>query len=96
MVTHIVFWQLKAEAEGRTKDENALIIKERLEALVGVIPGLLDASVGRNANGGEFDLALVSHLESMEALKAYTVHPAHQKVRAFVHKVVDKRAAVDF
>ena len=41
MVTHIVFWALKDEAEGHSKRENAEHIKEMLEALVGVVPGLI-------------------------------------------------------
>ena len=92
MVTHIVLWQLKED----NKEENALEIKRRIEALVGVIPGLLEASVGRNVNGGEYDMALVSRHESMEALHLYDKHPAHEKVRAFVRDVIEKRAAVDF
>ncbi|MCD7914768.1 MAG: Dabb family protein [Tannerellaceae bacterium] len=34
MLKHIVMWKLKAEAEGKTKAENALWMKEHLEALV--------------------------------------------------------------
>ena len=51
MVTHIVFWALKDEAEGHDKRENAEHIKELLEALVGVVPGLIKAEVGINENG---------------------------------------------
>ena len=54
MVTHIVFWALKDEAEGHSKRENAEHIKEMLEALVGVVPGLIEAKVGINENGGKF------------------------------------------
>lgn len=96
MVRHIVFWTLKEEAEGRTKWENAKIIKERLEALVGVIDGLVDAEVGINENGGEYDAVLLSTFESMDALKAYDVHPEHEKVRAFVKKVNVSRVAADY
>ena len=92
MITHIVFWQLKEE----NKEENALEIKRRIEALVGVIPGLIEANVGCNVNGGEYDMALVSRHESMEALHLYDKHPEHEKVRAFVRSVVEKRTAVDF
>ena len=49
MVTHIVFWALKDEAEGHSKRENAEHIKEMLEALVGVVPGLIEAKVRRCA-----------------------------------------------
>ena len=96
MVRHIVFWRLKEEAEGKTQWENAKIIKEGLEVLVGVIPGLLEAEVGLNENGGEYHACLMSKFESMEALKAYDVHPEHQKVREYVTKVRESRVAVDY
>lgn len=96
MVKHIVFWKLADTAEGASKLENAKKIKQGLEALEGIIPGLLEAEVGINENGGEYDAALVSSFESMEALKAYDVHPEHQKVRDFVTKVRLSRVAIDY
>ncbi len=96
MVRHIVFWKLAEEAEGKSKWENAQIIKTQLEALVGKIPGLLSAEVGINENGGEYDAALSSEFENMEALRAYDIHPEHQKVREFVTKVRVSRTAVDY
>lgn len=66
MVTHIVFWALKDEAEGHSKRENAEHIKEMLEALVGVVPGLIEAKVGINENGGKYDAALFSKFESWD------------------------------
>ncbi|MGN0544363.1 MAG: Dabb family protein [Acutalibacteraceae bacterium] len=96
MVTHIVFWKLKDEAEGHGKRENAERIKEMLESLVGVIPGLIEARVGINENGGKYDAALYSRFENMNALKAYDCHPEHLKVRAFVKAVRLERESVDF
>ena len=96
MVRHIVFWQLEEEAEGKNKWENAAIMKERLEGLIGVIPELLEAEVGLNKNGGEYDACLVSKFESMEALKAYDAHPEHQKIRDFIGKVRVSRVAIDY
>lgn len=92
MICHIVFWKLKEE----NKAENVAIIKQRLEALVGIVPGLLDANVGLNYNGGDYDAALVSHLESKEALDGYAVHPAHVEVKQFVHAVAVARQSVDY
>ena len=45
MVRHIVWWTLKPEAEGRTAAENAKLIKQRLEALIGQIPSLKSLEV---------------------------------------------------
>lgn len=96
MVKHVVFWALKEEAQGRTKQENGLLMKQKLEALRGVVPQIGTLCVGINENGGEYDVCLVSEFASMEDLKAYDTHPEHQKVREFVKSVVEKRAAVDF
>ncbi len=96
MVTHIVFWKLKDEALGASKKENAKQIKQRLEALVGVVPGLIEAKVGINENGGKYDAALYSRFESMEALHAYDSHPEHLKIRDFVKAVRLERESVDF
>ena len=52
MIRHIVFWKLKDTAEGKTKQENAEHIKKSLESLKGIIPGMIDAEVGINENGG--------------------------------------------
>ena len=96
MVKHIVFWRLADKAEGNKKEANAAIIKERLEALNGVIPQIRALQVGINKNDGEYDLALDSVFDSMEDLKAYDQDPRHGLVREFVHKVTEARAAVDF
>jgi len=92
MITHMVFWKLQEE----NKAENALRIKQSLEALVGVVPGLLEMRVGPNCNGGEYDLALCSRFTNLAALHGYETHPEHLKVRAFVQQVRTGRAAVDF
>ncbi len=96
MVTHIVFWKLKDEALGFNKKQNAEQIKKSLEALVGIIPGLVEAKVGINKNGGKYDAALYSRFESMEALHAYDSHPEHLKIREFVKAVRLERESVDF
>ena len=96
MIKHIVFWKLKDEAEGGTKQENIAKIKTMLERLVGIVPGLLSAQVGANVNGGEYDACLVSEFESMEALHAYDSHPEHLKVRSFVKAVRISRTSVDY
>lgn len=96
MIRHIVFWKLKDTAEGKTRQENAEHIKKSLESLKGIIPGMIDAEVGINENGGTFDAALNSCFESMDALKAYDIHPGHLKVREFITKVRLSREAVDY
>lgn len=91
MVNHIVFWNL---ADKQNADKNAALMKEKLEALCGVVPGLISAEVHKSFGG--YDVVLISRLESREALEVYQNHPAHLKVKEFVHSVVSERAACDF
>lgn len=93
---HIVMWKLKEEAEGEARVENAVKMKEMLEALVGVIPEIRSLQAGINENGGEWDVVLLSAFDSMEDLKAYDVHPAHEACKTFIRAVSCERAAIDF
>jgi thiol peroxidase len=97
MMKHIVAWKLKNEAQGNNKETNACLIKEKLEGLVGKIPGLLKAKVVKTAsNCKDFDLALISKLESAEALAAYQANPLHEEAASFVRSVVEARACIDY
>lgn len=96
MIRHIVMWNLKDFAEGNEKAANAAILKKSLEALVGVVDGLLSLEVGTNYTPGGFDLCLCSTLTSKEALNGYINHPEHLKVREFVHKVITERVTADY
>lgn len=98
MVKHIILWQLKDELQGAEKDAVKQGIKEGLEGLQGVIPGLLEIKV--NTNGlasSNADVMLDSSFESEEALKAYAVHPAHVEVAdEKVRPYTKTRACLDF
>lgn len=95
MIKHIVFWNLLDEADGRTKKENAALIKAGLERLVGIVDGLVYAHVGEGFGEG-WDLCLVSDFVSKEALEAYQTHPEHLKVRELVKKVRTDRVLCDY
>ena len=62
MVKHIVMWNLTDKDKVA---ENGAIMKQKLEALVGVVPGLLRAEVGVGFNG--YDVALYTELEDRAA-----------------------------
>ncbi len=98
MVKHIVIWRLKDQAHGNDKRQNAVLIKQRLEALRGRIPGLLSLEVGfdigNTSNSG--DLVLYSEFESMAALAGYQEHPLHQAVVEFIQEARSERRVVDY
>ena len=82
MVKHIILWTLNPELTEEQKTEVKKGIKPGLEGLMGKVPGLIDVKV--NIDGrldtSNSDVMLDSTLESVEALKAYAVHPAHVEV----------------
>lgn len=99
MIKHLVFFKLAEDAEGNTKAENILIIKEKLEALKSVIPVIKKIEVSPNlllASSENYDIVLDSEFDSLEDLKIYAEHPAHLKVAEFIGKVKIGRAAIDY
>lgn len=98
MVTHIVLWKFHDEAEGRSREENMQLAKEKLEALRDKIPGLLHIEVGLDRTGHPqaADVALYTRLASWEALERYQEHPLHQAVLPFMRAVVSSRTAADY
>ena len=91
MVKHIVLYTLK---EGVDKEKAVAIIKEQLEPLVGVIPGLTHMEIRRAYNG--MDYALYSEFESREALENYAGHPAHLAAKDNFWDFLDTRACADY
>ena len=99
MLHHIVMWKLKDFAEGKTKNENAELMKEKLEDLKIKIPEIKELEVGLNIDTSEYsnyDLVLDMYFENYDEMKTYQIHPEHKKVAEFVAKVRDLRAAVDY
>lgn len=92
MIKHIVFWKLKEE----NKMENALRIKQGLEALVGQIDGLLKLEVGVNINPAGWDLCLYGEYRDKEALSYYQGHEKHKAMQKIVHEAMLERAVVDY
>lgn len=95
MVKHIILWTLKDEFNN---DQIKKEMKESLEALKGVVPGLLEIEVQiEKLPSSNADVMLYSVLESEEALKGYAVHPEHVKVAdTKVRPYTATRACIDF
>ena len=96
MVKHIILWTLKEEFNNdKVKSE----MKESLEALVGVIPGLLEMKIQieKLESSKNADVMLYSVFENEKALKDYAVHPAHVEVAdTKVRPFTQSRACLDF
>jgi len=91
MVKHIVMWKLKNKADSE-------IIRDKLNNLMGKIPGLLNIEVGIDFsdNDAAFHMVLIAELENRAALEAYRIHPEHQAVIPLVQTAAIDRAVVDY
>ena len=89
MIRHIVVWKLKEFGEGKSKAENADIIKRDLENLINEISQIKAIEVGINFNKSAqaSDIILNSEFETEEDLNIYQNHPAHLKVAGYIVKV---------
>ena len=95
MVKHVILWKLKDECNTPAVKAE---IKESIEGLLGVVPGLREIQVQVECfNSANADVMLYSVLDSREALDAYAVHPAHVEVaNTHVRPYVQARACMDF
>ena len=98
MVKHIILWTLKDELSAEEKENVKQGIKEGLEGLKGVVPGIVDIHVNIHGLGSSnADLMLDSTFEDEAALKKYAVHPAHVAVaNGKVRPFTKIRSCLDF
>ena len=98
MVKHIILWQLKEEYDDAQKANIKKGIKEGLEGLLGKIEGLSEIKVfTEGLSSSNADLMLDSTFESVDALKAYAVHPDHVEVaNTKVRPFTAHRSCLDF
>jgi len=97
MIRHSVHFTLAATD---TAERAAALegITTRLEALVGVIPGLHSLKISGDIGklDGNADVILVSDHDDNAALEAYQAHPAHLEAGAYVRSVISGRSTVDY
>ena len=97
MIEHVVMWKFADTAEGKTREENMQIVRDRLMALPAVIPEIKFMQIGTDVSRTEmsYDMMLVTRFESLDALHTYKVHPAHVEVASYVAKVKVARVVLD-
>lgn len=97
MVRHIVCWNVKSDIAAEEKMDKLAKMKQDLEALKGLIPGIIDIQlITEPILGSSADMMLTSLFESEEALKNYQVHPEHKKVGVYVATIACNRVCMDY
>jgi hypothetical protein len=98
MITHIVFWRLNENANQKSKQENAAIIKEKLAAVAEKVEGVISVEVGYSYNhtAEASDVALILKCRDKEVLNSYDGHPEHQAFKEWIKDIRYERRVVDF
>ena len=84
---HVFAFRWKPAATPSQQQEAA----QQIRAFRGVIPGLLQTHVGQNVserNNG-YTFGGVMHFTDQAAFQAYTVHPAHMALVAWLMPLID-------
>ncbi|MBO5292794.1 MAG: Dabb family protein [Lachnospiraceae bacterium] len=97
MVNHIVLWNFKPELTEKEREEAGKTIRKNLEAVKEQVTGVISLAVVINElDSSNKDLGLISAFESVEALNAYQVHPAHVQAGAYIKTVTCDRVCLDY
>ncbi|SRR5574344_1074269 len=97
MVKHIVLFQLKETLSAEEKQKVGMAFKQAIEALPSSICTIRRIFVGLNMNSAEkWDICLDSEFDSLEDVKAYSVHPDHVAAAAILKDVKKDRACTDY
>lgn len=98
MIKHIVMWRLNDSAYGKSKNENAAELKQKLLAMKNKVPGMIHIEVGFDFSNEKdsCDVILYSEFESLEALREYQIHPDHEAIKGWLTMVRYERRVVDY
>ena len=99
MLHHIVMWTLKDFAEGKSKKENAILMKAKFENLFQAIKEIKKLEVGINMESSQyanFDIVPDTWFDNFEQMEIYQKHPLHVEISGWIVKVRETRAAVDY
>ena len=98
MIKHVILWKIKEGYSDSEKEKIKADIKNGLENLMGKIDGLTNIHVQTECmESSTADVMLDSEFESVDALKAYAVHPDHVYVADnFVRPYMEIRMCMDF
>ena len=97
MIRHVVMWRFEEFAEGKTRQQNMEYIRDRLMALLPIIPEIKKMEIGFDVLHSDmsYDMILITEFDSMDTLSYYKNHPDHVAVSQYVEKVRTSRVVCD-
>ncbi|MDG1731263.1 MAG: Dabb family protein [Algibacter sp.] len=99
MYKHIVFWKLKEQANGMSKQELATEVKRRLDELPAHIPEIVSYETGINIGdygASFFDVSVIGVYKNKDTFWDYTKYPIHDAVVAYIQSVQEDEQIVDY
>lgn len=97
MVKHIVLFKLKDTLAPAEKTDIMNRFKVAIEALPAKIPFIRSIRVGLNVNPSEeWDICLESSFDSLDDVRAYSVHPDHVAAAGILKDAKCGRACTDY
>jgi len=99
MYKHVVLWKLKDEKDGVQKKALITRVIQKLNALPGIIPEIIEYEVAQNIGdygASFFDICLISVFENKDTFWDYTKYPEHDAVVEFIQSVQEAEEIVDF
>jgi len=91
MIRHVVCHRYCDKAE-------ASKVSALLQSLVGVVPSLRSMETGVDCMDSprSCHLALIATFDDRAGLEEYQNHPAHLKVKEYIHTVLESSVSVDY
>ena len=96
MIKHILLWKFKEEYKDKDFDNKVKTMNQMFANMVGKIDGLIKAEVGKDINGGNYDLALYSEFTEKTALDGYKIHPLHIELKDYIKEWIAGKTIVDY
>lgn len=97
MLKHIVLFKLKESLSAAEKQDVMNRFKTAIEALPATITTIRHIHVGFNINPDEqWDICLDSEFDTLEDMKAYSIHPAHLAAAGLLKEAKEERACTDY
>ncbi|MCT4673662.1 MAG: Dabb family protein [Prolixibacteraceae bacterium] len=98
MINHTVLFKVKSFDDPQEKQAALNEMKSALMSLDGKIAELkhIEVQLHYTLEADSFDLALITHFDSIEAADVYQNHPLHLEVVKVIKQYAVGRACVDF